>query len=81
MSLTPPGHRPYDTFSFFELSCRGARFDHPWRPLTQTCDRCGIAYYAHFDHPQRCPAWLTDEVDRAAAQEPRLILLDRLSHF
>jgi len=39
----------------------------------QTCDRCGITYAAHFDHPQRCPAWMTDEVDRQVAQEPTLL--------
>jgi hypothetical protein len=37
---------------------------------SETCDRCGITYEAHFDHPQRCPEWTTDEVDRQAAQEP-----------
>ena len=32
-----------DTFTFFE-HCRGSRFDHPWRIVSQTCDRCGITY-------------------------------------
>jgi hypothetical protein len=72
MSLTG-GIRPYDTFSFFELNCRAVRETHLWRTLSQTCDRCGITYAAHFDHPQRCPSWKTDEVDRQAAQEPALI--------
>jgi hypothetical protein len=54
------------TFKFFK-HCRDERFEHPVRPLSQTCDRCGITYAAHFDHPQRCPAWMTDEVDRQAA--------------
>ena len=80
MSLGLERLRPRSPFAFFEL-CRGARFAPPFAILSQRCDRCGISYYAHFDHPQRCPAWLTDEVDRQAAQEPRLILLDRLSHF
>ena len=71
MSLTG-GILLLDTFTFFRR-CWYERFDHPWRPLTQTCDRCGISYYAHFDHPQRCPVWLTDEVDRQAAQEPALV--------
>jgi hypothetical protein len=43
------------------------------RSPSETCERCGITYEAHFDHPQRCPAWMTDEVDRQAAQEPALI--------
>ena len=71
VSLTG-GIRPRSPFAFFK-HCARTRFDHPWRPLTQTCDRCGISYYAHFDHPQRCPAWMTDEVDRQAAQEPVLL--------
>jgi hypothetical protein len=37
---------------------------------SETCDRCEITYAAHFDHPQRCPASMADEVDRQAAQEP-----------
>jgi hypothetical protein len=53
--------------------CRNQRFDHPFRPLSQICDRCGITYEAHFDHPQRCPAWMTDEVDRQGAEEPTLL--------
>jgi hypothetical protein len=40
---------------------------HSRRPAT------AVSYYAHFDHPQRCPVWLTDEVDRQAAQEPALV--------
>jgi len=53
------------------LGQRGANF---WTIASETCDRCGISDYAHFDHPQRCPAWMTDEGDRQAAEEPRLIL-------
>jgi hypothetical protein len=66
VEVTYPFRNPHE---FFE-HCRDQRFTHPFRPLSQTCDRCGISYYAHFDHPQRCPAWTTDEVDRQAAQEP-----------
>ena len=40
---------------------------------SETGDRCGITYAAHFDHPQRCPASMADEVDRQAAQEPAAV--------
>jgi predicted Zn-ribbon and HTH transcriptional regulator len=40
---------------------------------SKTCANCGITYAAHFEYPQRCPAWKTDEVDRQSAQEPALL--------
>jgi hypothetical protein len=40
---------PHDFFKH----CHDARFDHPWRIISQTCANCGITYAAHFDHPQR----------------------------
>jgi hypothetical protein len=59
-----------DTFTFFRR-CWYER--DACRPRVTPCDRCAITYEAHFDHPQRCPAWMTDEVDRQVAPEPRLI--------
>ena len=61
-----------NTFAFFR-HCARERFDHPWQIMSQTCDRCGITYAAHFDHPQRCPAWETFEVERQVAKEPALL--------
>ena len=72
MSLTG-GIRPRRTFTFFE-HCADQRFDDPWRIVSQTCDRCGITYAAHFDHPQRCPAWEIDELHIQLNAEPRLLV-------
>jgi hypothetical protein len=49
-----------NTFAFF-AHCAEERDEHFWIIASQTCDRCGITCEAHFDHPQRCPAWMTDE--------------------
>jgi hypothetical protein len=38
----------HGTFAFFE-HCARERFEHPWRIMSQTCDRCGITYAAHFE--------------------------------
>ena len=48
----------------------GLAYQRCWMITSETCDRCGITYAAHFDHPQLCPASMADEVDHQAAEEP-----------
>jgi len=45
-----------DTFDFFAPLC-GVRGEHFWVITSETCANRGITYAAHFDHPQRCPAF------------------------